>query len=165
MVNENSFASEAYIHYNYFVNVAKRLTQNRMDAEDLVQETYARAFKFYHSFKEGSNCRAWLYTIMKNIFFTNCRKNKNFTEIHVTEFPDKPEFSNPEIPLTRDEMLNLMEKIKVEFKRVIVMFYLEEFSVKEISQKLNWPIGTVKSRLHRGRLEFRELLSKSNVIC
>ena len=164
MTNENSFQNEAYIHYNYFINIAKKFTQNRMDAEDLVQDTYARAFKYYNSFKYGTNCKAWLYTIMKNIFFSYCRKTKNITEIHVTEFPDIPEFSNSENTLTRDELLNLMGNIREEFKRVIVLFHLEEYSLKEISKQLNWPLGTVKSRLHRGRIEFRELLSKSNVI-
>lgn len=163
MANENSFTNEAYIHYNYFINIAKRYTQNQMDAEDLVQETYARAFKFYDSFKQGSNCRAWLYTIMKNIFFSYCRKNRNMTEVHVAEFPEVPDIRN-ESTLTREEMLKLMEKIKEEFKLVIILFHLDEYSLKEISEQLNWPIGTVKSRLHRGRIEFREMLSKSNVI-
>jgi len=165
MVNENSFTNEAYIHYNYFINIAKKFTQNKMDAEDLVQDTFASAYKFYDSYKQGSNCKAWLYKIMKNTFFSYCRKNKNKTEISMTEFPEKPAFSNEENTLTRDELLGLIEKIREEFKSVIILFHLEEYTLKEISERLNWPIGTVKSRLHRGRIEFRELLNKSNVIC
>ncbi len=162
MAKENSFTSEAYIHYSYFINIAKKYTQNQMDAEDLVQETYAKAFKFYGSFKEGSNCRAWLYTIMKNTFFSYCRKNKNMTEVHVEEFPEIPDNCNESI-LTREEILKFMDKINEEFKKVIVLFHLEEYSLKEISQQLKWPIGTVKSRLHRGRIEFREILKHVHV--
>jgi RNA polymerase sigma-70 factor (ECF subfamily) len=164
MVNENSFTNEAYIHYNYLVNIAKRFTQNQMDAEDLVQDTYIRAFKFYDTFQQGSNCRAWLYTIMKNMFFNYYRKKKNITEIHVDEFPEKPEFSNAENVLAREELLKLMEKIREEFKRVIILFHLEGYTLKEISEQLSWPVGTVKSRLHRGRKEFRKLLCKYNVV-
>jgi RNA polymerase sigma-70 factor (ECF subfamily) len=162
---QTSFTNEAYVHYNYLVNVAKRFTQNSMDAEDLVQDTYVSAFKFYDSFREGSNCRAWLYTIMKNIFFSYCRKNKNMTEVHTSEFPDKAEFPGSESTLTRDEVLKFMEKINEDFRKVIVLYHLEEYTLKEISDRLKWPLGTVKSRLHRGRKEFREVLSKSNVIC
>lgn len=165
MQKESSFAAEAYIHYNYFVNIARKFTQNRMDAEDLVQDTFARAFKFYGSFKEGSNCKAWLYTIMKNIFFSYCRKNKNMPEVYGIELQDKPGTAPPENTMTRDELIMMMGKINEEFKKVIILFHLEEYTIKEISEQLKWPIGTVKSRLHRGRIEFRELLSKSNVIC
>ena len=159
MARENSFTSEAYIHYGYFINIAKKYTQNQMDAEDLVQETYAKAFKFYGSFKEGSNCRAWLYTIMKNTFFSYCRNNNNMTEVHIEEFPEIPD-NKSESMLTREEILKFMDNINEEFKKVIVLFHLEEFSLKEISQQLKWPIGTVKSRLHRGRIEFREILNQ-----
>lgn len=163
-INELSFKKEAYIHYDYFINVARKFTQNRMDAEDLVQDTFTRAYRHYNSFKDGTNCKAWLYTIMKNIFFSYCRKNKNITEIYVSEFHDLAVNTHSESALTREEMISQMGKIREEFRRVLVLFHLEELSLKEISTLLNWPLGTVKSRLFRGRNEFRDLLTKNKII-
>ncbi len=164
MIKQNSFTSEAFIHYDYFVNLAKRYTQNQMDAEDLVQDTFTRAYKFFDTFRQGTNCKAWLYTIMKNIFINYYRKCRNFSEVHFDEFPDKPDTETEESSLTRDELMQLMGRIKDEFRCVIVLFHIDDFSLQEISQKLNWPLGTVKSRLHRGRKEFKKILIESNYL-
>ncbi len=160
MTKENSFNQEAFIHYKYFVNVAKRYTRNQMDAEDLVQDTYVRAFRFYNSFRQGSNCKAWLYTIMKNVFMNYCRKYKNIKEYNFDEVQEKHE-QVEEAAFTRDEMMKLISNIKVEFRSVIILFHLDDYTLKEISKRLNCPLGTVKSRLHRGRKEFKKVLQCS----
>ncbi len=162
MIKENTFISEAFIHYDYFVNVARKFTQNQMDAEDLAQDTFIRAYKFYDTFRPGSNCKAWLYTIMKNIFINYYRKYKNITEYHFDDIPEKP-VPVEESTLTRDELMKLMSKIKDEFRCVIILYHLDDYSLKEISQQLDWPLGTVKSRLHRGRKEFKKILDASIV--
>ncbi len=164
MTKQNAFTSEAFIHYQYFINVARKYTQNSMDAEDLVQDTYARAIKFFDTFREGTNCKAWLYTIMRNIFINYYRKRKNITEIHYDEFTEQQVMSSQESILTRDELMTLIGGIKDEFRCVIILFHIDDYSLQEISDKLNWPLGTVKSRLHRGRKEFKKLLMESNII-
>jgi RNA polymerase sigma-70 factor (ECF subfamily) len=164
MFKNETFNNEAIIHYNYFYRVAKRLTRNSMDAEDLVQDTYARAFNFFDTYREGSNCKAWLYTIMKRVYLSYYRKNNLMSETTIEQVPDSVYFENEENTLSREEMIKLMGKIKDEFKFVLILFHLDEFSLKEISDKLEWPLGTVKSRLHRGRKEFKKLLSSASVL-
>ncbi len=160
MTKENLFIKEAFIHYDYFINIAKKFTRNQMDAEDLVQDTFTRAFKFYNTFRQGSNCKAWLYTIMKNIFINYYRKYKNITEYNFDDIPEKHEQAE-EDTYTREELMKLMDQIKDEFRCVIILYHLDDYSLKEISERLEWPLGTVKSRLHRGRIEFRKILDSS----
>jgi len=74
MEKRDVFLTEAYIHYDYFIKIARKMTQNDFDAEDLVQDTYIRAFKFIDSFETGTNSKAWIYRIMKNLFINFSRK-------------------------------------------------------------------------------------------
>src|SRR5437762_3442497 len=107
MTKENSFNKEAFVHYNYFINIAKRYTRNQMDAEDLVQDTFIRAFKFYDTFRQGSNCKAWLFTIMKNIFINYNRKYRNISICNFEDIPEKREIIE-ESEYSREELINLL---------------------------------------------------------
>ncbi len=159
MQTNSRFIKEAYLHYPYFLNAAKKLTYNEMDAEDLVQETFARAFLFYHQYQEGTNCKGWLYSIMKNLFINQYRKRK-LRATYFEAYKEEQKMVNLSIDpeMRKFEILKLMEKIKDEFRIVITLFHLEEYSLNEIAARLNWPLGTVKSRLHRARKELRKIL-------
>jgi RNA polymerase sigma-70 factor (ECF subfamily) len=162
-MKEEIFIKEAFAHYNYFISIAQRMTRNEFDAQDLVQDTYMRAYKFFNSFKPGSNSRAWIYKIMKNLFLNSVRK-KNLHPVQSIEdtYTGHSE-ENEEPRILRYELLKLMEKTKDEHRAVLILFHLNDLTLMEISKTLNWPLGTVKSRLFRARKEFKKILIKSRI--
>jgi RNA polymerase sigma-70 factor (ECF subfamily) len=159
MNNEDIFLNEAYIHYDYLKKTAVKLTQDVFEAEDLVQETFIRAYKFIHSYRPGSNARAWLYRIMKNLFINYYRRKIAHPVYSLDTLAAEPASEENEPSLRNYELTKLMENLKNEYRQVLILFHLKEFSLIEISNQLNWPLGTVKSRLHRGRKELRRVLS------
>jgi RNA polymerase sigma-70 factor (ECF subfamily) len=131
------------------------------DAEDLVQETYIRAFRFFHTFELGSNCKSWMFKIMKNLFLNYLRKKKN-DESKTARFNDHeymlcydPNFLENTLG---DRSITAINSIKDEYRILLILFHFENYSLNDISEYLNWPLGTVKSRLHRARAELKNLL-------
>ncbi len=155
------FKNEAYIHYGYFLNIAKKMTHNIPDAEDLVQDTFIRAFNFIDTFQPGTNCRAWLYRIMKNLFINLSRKKNAHPTQSLEDYHYEKGGDTYEPDATIYEIMKMIQEIKDEYRAVIILYHLEEFSLKEISKTLKWPLGTVKSRLHRARREFKKILVNS----
>ncbi|PJA26944.1 MAG: RNA polymerase subunit sigma [candidate division Zixibacteria bacterium CG_4_9_14_3_um_filter_46_8] len=148
--------------------MALRLTKNRVDAEDLVQETFLKAYRFWDSFEQGSNCRAWLFKILTNLFITSyhkkSREKQQFTyddvESHylynqIEGGNDKHQFSDPEKMLFNqlldDDVKKAIEELPEDFRIVVVLSFVEGFSYQEIADIVGIQLGTVKSRLHRGR--------------
>ena len=147
-------------------NTAYRLTGNSQDAEDLVQETFFKAYKYYDKFQEGTNLKAWLFKILKNTFINNYRKKKleprsvEFGEIEdsfekiLQPDPAQPQF-DPEQQLfsgVMDEgVKKALDSLPHDYKMVVILADLEDFSYKEIAEILDCPVGTVMSRLYRGR--------------
>lgn len=151
MNKEEIFLKEAYIHYGYFSNIARRMTQDDFDAEDLTQETFIRAFRFIDQFEPGSNCKAWLFRIMKNLFINFSIKKQAHPHYGMDCVINEPASKEAEPELNYFEIVMLLEKIKDEYRNVIMLYHLKDLSLEEISKTLNCPIGTVKSRLHRAR--------------
>ena len=149
-------------HMDAAYNLARWLTRNDHDAEDVVQEAYLRAFRFWESF-HGADARAWLLTIVRNTCFTWLQQNrKPFFEL-VEDMPDlKGAQANPEALLLANvdaEMLRrAVEELPLEFREAIVLRELEGFSYKEISSITSTPIGTVMSRLARARTRLQKAL-------
>ncbi|HLT23653.1 MAG TPA: sigma-70 family RNA polymerase sigma factor [Ignavibacteria bacterium] len=161
---KKDFETEAMPHMNLLHNYAYRMTGNQLDADDLVQETYLRAFRFFHKFEKGTNCKAWLFRIMKNLFINKYRKNQkepgkvdyddveNFFDtiksdrVESTDLQEKL-FSN----LLDDDMVNALNSLPDDFKTVVILCDIEGLSYEEIAEFVQCPIGTVRSRLHRGR--------------
>jgi RNA polymerase sigma-70 factor (ECF subfamily) len=146
--------------YNY----AFRMTGDHMEAEDLLQDTYIRAFRFFHKFELGTNCKAWLFRIMKNCYINQYRKSRkepgkvdydevdNFYDSIRSELVDPNDlehkvFSN----LLDDDVLTALNSLQDDYKTVVILCDLEGLSYEEIADFLDVPIGTVRSRLHRGR--------------
>lgn len=147
-------------------NTAYRMTGNAQDAEDLVQETFFKAYKYYDKFQEGTNLKAWLFKILKNTFINNYRKKKleprsvEFSEIEesfekiVRHDPDRQPL-DPEAQYLAGVMdegvKKALDTLPHDYKMVVILADLEDFSYKEIADILDCPVGTVMSRLYRGR--------------
>ena len=153
-------------HLNAAYNLARWLTRNPDDAQDVVQEAYLRAFRFFGGFN-GSNGRSWFLAIVRNTCYTWLKQNKSF-EV-VSAFDDSLYLNESEAPdpETSQVLKSESKKVRVavdqlplEFREVIVLRELEELSYKEISLSLNIPIGTVMSRLARARKRLQKSLCK-----
>jgi RNA polymerase sigma-70 factor (ECF subfamily) len=142
--------------------VAMYLKRDRDLAEDLLQETMMQGLKSFHRYEQGTNCKAWLTTIMYNTHYKQLRKQSNMKLVSdPEELIAQTVAFEPSIPqkLTDDEVIEAVKKVPAIFREVILLSDVEDFSYKEISAMLEIPIGTVMSRLHRGRRLLRGELS------
>lgn len=160
-----SFEAEAMPHIDDLFRTASRLTQNRTDAEDLIQEVYLQAWKSYAQYEAGTNCRAWLYKILFNKF--DHYRRKKFTRAKwVVEAADELVFDmavfEPSLPenLTDEEIIKALGKLPDHYREVVILADVDEFAYREIAGILNIPIGTVMSRLNRGRACLRNSLAR-----
>lgn len=151
---------------------ALRLTRNRQDAEDLLQETYLRAFSHYDSFREGTNLKAWLFRILRNGFINRYRQMKaGPREVDLergdTTFEAALEEVTPAAPTPEDEIVartldgdvaRALAALPEDFRIVVELADLQDFSYREVAEILDIPLGTVMSRLYRGRRLLEETL-------
>lgn len=170
---EERFQAMVLPHLDSAFNLARWLTRSSQEAEDIVQEAYLRAFKFFDGF-HGEDGRAWLLGIVRNTFYTWYQQNKaqsrntQFDEdLHGVHLEDADTHEhNPEAQLiqkdNRRELQQALEALSVEFREVIVMRELEDLSYKQIAGIVGIPIGTVMSRLGRGRKQLAEILAAAN---
>ncbi|MCU1375253.1 MAG: sigR [Actinomycetia bacterium] len=175
MADQAHFAEQAMEHMPSLYSAALRMTRNPADAEDLVQETYLRAYRGYGGFTEGTNLKAWLYRILTNTFINRYRAKKRRPE--ETDFDDVEDFylyrrmgGLEEAKAGRsaeDELMDLfpeqevkeaVEALPENFRLAVLLADVEGFSYKEIAEILDIPIGTVMSRLHRGRKALQKRL-------
>jgi len=149
-------------------NFAHWLTQDREEAEDLVQETYAKALKGFSSFQQGSNFRAWIYQILRNTFFTSRSGLKAAATVPLESESDQQTFpainETPESillqRLDRQLVQEALGRLAVPNREVLLLCEFEEMSYREISATLAIPIGTVMSRLSRARRALRDIVQE-----
>ena len=167
------FEDEALPHLDALYTMAIRLARNPDDANDLLQETVLRAYRFFHQFESGTNCRAWMLTILFNNFRNGYRKSsREQPASSPEEFERKveneslrtdPAGSNPEAMLSalgmEGEVETALASLPGEFRDAILLVDVEELSYQEVSEVLNVPIGTIKSRVSRGRALLRDTLA------
>ncbi len=160
----SDFEKEALPHMDVLYNYALRTTGNEDDARDLLQETYLKAYRFWDKYEKGTNIRAWLFRIMKNSYINRYRKE--------TKEPDKVDYGDIENfynsiranyadtndlqeklfgNLLGDEVAKALEELPEDFRTVVILCDIEGMTYEEISEFIERPIGTVRSRLHRGR--------------
>jgi RNA polymerase sigma factor (sigma-70 family) len=166
------FNNEFLPHIKSMYNFGFRLTLDRDDAKDLVQDTYLKAYRFIESFQKGTNAKAWLFRILKNSFINDYRKKSK--EPNKVDYQEVETYYNSEdvdrqiTPDLRvealkdmmgDEISNALNSLDVDFKTVIILCDLEGFKYEEMAKILDIPIGTVRSRLHRARNLLKEKLS------
>lgn len=148
------FSSIFIEHVDSIYGFALRLTGNPVDAEDLVSDTFLRAFRFFFKFKKGTNVKSWLFKIAHNLFINDYRKKKKKPEMMelkeeiLIKHDTAPDFFSKFLDTDIQEALDSLPE---EFKEVIALSDIEGFNYKEISKILGCPLGTVRSRLFRGR--------------
>ena len=164
------FEREAIPHMDALFNFALRMTVDQAEAEDLVQETYLKAFRFFDKFESGTNCKAWLFRIMKNSYINRYRKAQKTPETldygAVEEFYYVVGEETGELDQARslfanlldDEVTSAVERLPEDFRTVVILCDIEGFTYEEIAEFVDCPVGTVRSRLHRGRKLLREAL-------
>jgi len=163
----SEFEREALVHVDALWGAAYRLTRNPRDAEDLVQETILRAFRFWDSFQRDSNCKAWLLRILTNTFINEYQRRKRRREVldaaaaeqeatdGVLIHADAQEQRDAETALVErslsDEVTRALAELPDDFRIAVVLCDIEGLSYKEIAEIMECPVGTVMSRLFRGR--------------
>jgi RNA polymerase sigma-70 factor, ECF subfamily len=159
-----SFEALAMPLFDQLYNFAHWLTQNREEAEDLVQETYAKALKGFSSFQPGTNFRAWMYRILRNTFLTSRTGLQATSTVPLEADEDGPELAvekeTPETILLKRSDTQLVQNaiagLPVHYREILLLCEVEEMSYQEIAETLSIPIGTVMSRLSRARKMLRD---------
>ena len=175
MADRADFPEQAMQFAPQLYSAAMRLTRNSADAEDLVQDTYLRAWRSYETFQEGTNLRAWLYRILTNSFINKYRAKQrrpdetgmdNIEDLYLykrigtldTALGNRSAEDTMFEMFTDDEVKKALEDLPENFRIPVLLADVEGFAYKEIAQMLDIPVGTVMSRLHRGRKAMHKLL-------
>lgn len=161
---QEDFEEEIIPHLDAMYNFALRLTSDPSDAEDLVQDTIVKAYRFFSSYEKGTNAKAWLFRILKNSYINNYRKKSkqpnqvDYDEVstfYETIRAERTDTSDLEDKMFRDliddDISQALEDIPEDFRTVVLLCDVEGFTYEEIANMLDVPIGTIRSRLHRGR--------------
>ena len=168
------FERDAFEFTNQLYAAALRYTKNPHDAQDLVQDTYAKAFTSFHQFTPGTNLKAWLYRILTTTFINSYRKDQRRPQIAAGELEDwqihdaashtsdQGRSAEDEVldNITDSDVKNALAALPEEFRMAVYLADVEGFSYKEIAEIVGVPAGTVMSRLHRGRKLLRESLAE-----
>jgi RNA polymerase sigma-70 factor (ECF subfamily) len=169
------FEEDALALSDQVYRVARRLTSNREEAEDLVQEAYARAFRNWRSFQPGTNLRAWLFRILTNLNIDRGRRLQRTPDTQPLEEGDyflynrleetggEPEEDKVVERLSQDSIVEALAAVPHDFRDVVVLVDIGEFSYRDAAQILDVPVGTVMSRLHRGRRILKHELAETAV--
>ncbi len=170
-VKPETFEQAALVHIDALYATGLRMTRDPRDAEDLVQDTMLAAYRFFHRFEPGTNCKAWLFKILTNTFINKYRKRVRDREVReVIDHEEMPSLMSEDVAaaskdpegtiignLLSDDVRRALEEVPYDYRMAVVLCDLEDFSYKEIADIMDCPVGTVMSRLHRGR----RLLQKS----
>ena len=175
MADQATFADQAMVYMDQLYSAARRMTRNAADAEDLVQETYLRAYRGFGNFQQGTNLRAWLFRILTNAFINSYRsKQRKPKSVDLAGVEDlylhqrlggdtkaglgaSAEDVLMEM-VTESEIIDALESLPEEYRITVLLADVEGFAYKEIAEILDVPMGTVMSRLHRGRKTLQKRL-------
>jgi RNA polymerase sigma-70 factor (ECF subfamily) len=162
MNRDETFEAEVTPHLRALFGMAYRLTSNAHDAEDLVQETMLRAYRAFDRYRPGTNARAWLFTILHRLRTDALRRKGRRPETVELLDEGPPVAPTHEMALAsgHEEITRALEALPEAFRSAVVLRDIEEFSYAEIAEILEVPVGTVMSRIHRGRALLRQTLRR-----
>ncbi len=159
------FQRQALEHLDALYNFAVYLTRNGSEAEDLVQETYLRAFRFSHRFQPGTHLKAWLFQILRNTFLTFYHQREREPALSEDGIPDGPAPMFHEAPdpgrtsvETRADLERVLAQVPEEFRTAFLLAEMEGLPLEDVAHIMGCPVGTVKSRIFRAKERLRELL-------
>lgn len=161
------FEGEALAHLDTLLRSATRIVGSVSEAEDVVQDTFLRAWRYFESFEVGTNCRAWLFRIMFNVINGRRGKQAKMPESSLEDIEGSSVAGNvveidPTRKIEESEVLDAASRLPEAYRSILWLVVVEEFSYREASDILGVPIGTVMSRLHRARNELRKMLVVAN---
>jgi RNA polymerase sigma-70 factor (ECF subfamily) len=163
--SRKDFEGLALVHLDSLYATGLRMTRDPRDSEDLVQDTLLTAYRFFDRFEPGTNCKAWLYKILTNTFINKYRKRVREREVRdLIDQDETPSLMSEDVAassrdpegalvgtLLSDDVRRALDSVPYDYRMAVVLCDLEEFSYKEIADIMDCPVGTVMSRLHRGR--------------
>jgi len=167
------FSSTELPYYNQLYKTALRMTRSVADTEDLIQETYLKAYRYYEGFEEGTNLKAWLFRIMKNNFINAYRKRKATPQqVELDEFRDSNDElaavemrlgdAGPEVGAVTEELdadlARAIDSLPHDYKMALLLVDIQGHSYQEVAELLAVPVGTIMSRLYRGRAKIEKAL-------
>jgi len=175
MADQTTFAEQAMVYMDQLYSAARRMTRNAADAEDLVQETYLRAYRGFGNFQQGTNLRAWLFRILTNAFINSYRSKQRKPKsvdldgiedlyLHQRLGGDTKAALGASAEdvlmdsITESQIVDALESLPEKYRIAVLLADVEGFSYKEIAEILDVPVGTVMSRLHRGRKTLQKRL-------
>ena len=167
----DEFERVALVHLDSLYHVALRLTRNRAEAEDVVQEALLRAFRSFHRFNPGTNCRAWLFTILRNVFLNRVRtQGREVLEAEMGGLDQAVPASEVRVDRNPEEQFlqtmlhgdvdRALTTLPLAFREAVMLVDIEGLTYREVAEVLGCPIGTVMSRLSRGRALLRQALTR-----
>jgi RNA polymerase sigma-70 factor (ECF subfamily) len=157
-----AFEAEALPHLSALFRLAMWLVRDRAEAEDLVQDTFMQALQSFHRYEKGTNCRAWLIQVMFHVNSNRRRAKARFQIVSETDerIAETVAFDPPTPQgVTEEEVLSALHSLPPQFEEVVLLSDVEDLAYKEIAETLGVPLGTVMSRLHRGRKLMRAALA------
>ena len=167
------FEAIALEHFNALYTTSMRLTRDPVEAQDLVQETYLKAYRFFHRFESRTNIKAWLFTLLRNTYINTYRKASRQQQVDFDQIAPMyaATSSEPELKdhrsaeemlgyLVQDDVKRALDALPEEYRLVVLLADLEDFAYKEIAAIIGCPVGTVMSRLFRGRRLLRKSLAE-----
>ena len=163
----DGFEAVALAHIDSLYRYALHMSRNETDAEDLVQDTYLRAYRFFDRFETGTNCKAWLLTILKNTYINTLRRDKRHRQmVSLSEMAESGiellADGDPEDEIfgdmLDDDVTAAIDELPDGYRTAVLLADMQGLSYKEVADRMDCPVGTVMSRLHRGRRLLRERL-------
>lgn len=158
----DEFEVQALSQLDALLRCALRMCGSREEAEDAVQETYLQAWKYWRSFQQGTNCRAWLFRILFNVIKKKALQNKSFVPIEESKTDNLLRFDRLTM-IDQFEMLEVFDQLSAEHREVMLLVVVEEMSYRDAATALGLPMGTVMSRLSRARSQLRQRLGRERV--